>query len=72
MPFSSLETSIKDNDFSSHYPCIHAMKSVATGPLGRTNIVFQIRQAVSTTPVRNEYVKDFYQVRRIADVGILL
>ena len=27
------------------------MKSVATGPLGKTNIFFQIRQAVSTMPI---------------------
>ena len=45
------ETSIKDNEFSSYYPCIDAMNSVATGPFGKANIVFQIRQAVSTMPI---------------------
>ena len=46
-----LETSMKDNEFSPYYPCIDAMNSVATGPLGETNIVFQIRQAVSTMQI---------------------
>ena len=55
-----------------HYPCMNAMKSVTTGPLGKTNIVFQIRRAVSTMPLRNEYIKDFYQARRFANVGIFL
>ena len=72
MPFS-LRNFNKRQRFVRHYPSINAMKSVATGPLEKTNIVLLITRAVSTMPVRNEYVKDFfYEVRRFADVGIFL
>ena len=71
MPFSFKNFNTRQRFLSTLflYQCYEFCRHRA---IEETNIVFEIRQAVSTMPVQNEYVKDFYEIRGLADVGILL